>query len=96
MAADRLAAEVIPIADGKMPVVIDGVQLEPRLQARFIGDRIKARIWQAGRMAPRKWGELTDAETNVAAPPTAVIIVESSTEARAARQAASRKERARD
>jgi hypothetical protein len=93
MQADRLADEVVAIADGELPVLneVDGVPLNLDTAVRVSRDaqRIKARIWKAGRMAPRKWGDLVNEQANVAAPPKAVIIVERaySTSARAVGQA---------
>jgi hypothetical protein len=57
--ADRLADEIVLIADGKMPM--EGVPEAPDTAARVSRDtlRIKTLMWQAGRrMSPRKWGEL--------------------------------------
>src|SRR5258708_5958096 len=58
IAADRIADEIISIADGKLPM--DGIAEAPDSAVRVSRDtaRIKARMWQAGRMAPRKWGDL--------------------------------------
>jgi Bacteriophage Sf6, terminase small subunit-like len=90
-AADRLADEVVAIADGDLPVLneVDGVQLNLDTAVRVSRDnaRIKARIWKAGRMSPRKWGELVNEQANVAAPPKAIIIVKRATTARAVGQA---------
>jgi hypothetical protein len=74
----QLAEEIISIADGKLPIA--GTPEAPDSAVRVSRDtsRVKAHIWKAGRMAPRKWGELVNEQANVAAPPKAVIIVEGS------------------
>jgi hypothetical protein len=58
--------EVLPIIDGKRPVLnkLDGGTTLPNLDTavRVSRDvaRAKYRVWKAGRMSPRKWGERLD------------------------------------
>jgi hypothetical protein len=56
--ADRLADEIIPIADGERPVLneANGVAVELDTAVRVSRDtaRIKARMWKAGCMSPRR------------------------------------------
>jgi hypothetical protein len=55
--ADKLVDDLLPIADGERPTVIDGKPLDPSVQVRRDAERIKVRMWKAGRMSPRKWGD---------------------------------------
>jgi hypothetical protein len=83
IAADRLAQEALDIVDGKLPVLEDNPNKDTAVRVSRDVARAKHRVWMAGRMAPRKWGEAVDDQENVA-PPTAVIIVEGTAAARAA------------
>jgi hypothetical protein len=77
-----LADEVVPIADGKLPPNGDE---GPDTAVRVARDdkRMKARIWKAGRMAPKKWGDLVNDETNLGAITPSTIIIRSSADVRA-------------
>jgi hypothetical protein len=86
----KLADEVVPIADGDMPskkqtAVVDGQTITlpdtPQMIARD-NARIKARIWKAGRMAPRKWGDLVDEEDDMGTITPTLIVIRSSADVR--------------
>ena len=85
--ADILADEVVPIADGEMPTKDQQVQVDgqtvtlPDTPHRVSRDaqRIKARIWKAGRMSPRKWGEdVNDADLEQNGITPSIIVIRSS------------------
>jgi hypothetical protein len=82
--ADLLVNDLIPIADGERPTKdADGNVLHPSVQVRRDSERIKVRMWKAGRMSPRKWGELadgTDMGGGTITPP--IIIIHSSADVR--------------
>jgi hypothetical protein len=92
IAADLLATEARDILEGKRPILnkLEGGMTLPDLDTAVRVSRDIARAkhctWMAGRMAPRKWGEAVDAQENMA-PPTAVIIVESTAAPRSASKA---------
>jgi hypothetical protein len=75
--ADRLVNDLIPIADGERPTKdAEGQPLAPGVQVRRDSERIKVRMWQAGRMSPRKWGgdlDGTDMGAGAIAPPILII-----------------------
>jgi hypothetical protein len=92
---------VVPIADGQRPILnkVEGVTLpdiDTAVRVSRDTARIKARIWKAGRMAPRRWGEEIDGtDMGGIAPP--IIIIRSSDDVRsgAAPKANRRKEHQR-
>jgi hypothetical protein len=99
--ADLLVNDLIPIADGERPTKdAEGQPLAPGVQVRRDSERIKVRMWKAGRMSPRKWGELANGTDMGAgsgiAPP--ILIIRSSDDVRsgAASKANRRQKHQRD
>jgi hypothetical protein len=56
--ADLLADELLLIVDGKLPVLTDEPNKDTAVRVSRDIARAKHRVWQAGRISPRKWGYL--------------------------------------
>jgi hypothetical protein len=81
--ADRLADEVIPIVDGERPVLNDEPNKDSAVRVSRDMGRAKYRVWKAGRMSPRKWGERIDANSNLGGIAPSIIVIRDSTDVRA-------------
>jgi hypothetical protein len=79
---------VLPIIDGKRPVLnkLDGGTTLPNLDTavRVSRDvaRAKYRVWKAGRLSPRKWGERLDGNNELGAITPPIVIIHSSADIR--------------
>jgi hypothetical protein len=100
--ADFLADEIIPIVDGKLPVLnkLDGGMTLPDLDTpvRVSRDvaRAKYRAWKAGRMAPRKWGERIDDNHEMGAITPPIIVIHSSADVRSNAQSKANRRKEHD
>jgi hypothetical protein len=88
--ADLLADEVLLIVDGKLPVLTDEPNKDTAVRVSRDIARAKHRVWQAGRMSPRKWDDRVahghgDSDGNPL--PRAVIVVRSTADRKPAPKA---------